>query len=126
VDRGVMSMSGLTAKTQEELKNIFAELISRVQPVFGDKLKKVILFGSYARGDYDAESDIDVMLILDQDDESLRKYNDILTEIDVDIDLKYGVVICSIMQNEQRFLKYQHALPFYTNVINEGVTLYEQ
>jgi predicted nucleotidyltransferase len=39
---------------------ILNELIERVRPVFGDKLKKVILFGSYARGDYDAESDVDI------------------------------------------------------------------
>jgi uncharacterized protein len=31
----------------------------------GEKLEKVILFGSYARGDYDEESDIDIMVIAD-------------------------------------------------------------
>jgi predicted nucleotidyltransferase len=119
-------MSELTAKTSAEIKNILNELVNRVQTVFGDKLKKVVLFGSYARGDYDAESDIDVMLILDDDDESLKNYNDILASIEVDIDLKHDVVLYSIMQNEKRFLKYQHALPFYTSVNNEGVILYEQ
>lgn len=119
-------MSGLIAKTPDEIKIILNELITRVQPVFGGKLKRAILFGSYARGDYDAESDIDIMFIIDDDDESIKKYNNVLTKIEVDIDLKYNVVLSSIMQNEARFRKYLYALPFYNNVNTEGVTLYEQ
>jgi tRNA nucleotidyltransferase (CCA-adding enzyme) len=60
----VTMLQELTAKSPEELKMILNELIERVRPVFGDKLKKVVLFGSYARGDYDAESDVDVMLMV--------------------------------------------------------------
>ena len=119
-------MNGLVAKTPDEVKLILNELITRVQPVFGEKLKRAILFGSYVRGDYDAESDIDIMFILDEDDESIKKYNNVLTKIEVDIDLKYNVLLSSIMQNEARFHKYLYALPFYTNVNSEGVTLYEQ
>jgi hypothetical protein len=43
----------LTAKSPEELNQILKELTERVLPLFGDKLKKIVLFGSYARGDYD-------------------------------------------------------------------------
>ena len=45
------------------------ELTSRVvlaaRDSLGDKLNKVILYGSYARGDYDDESDIDIMILAD-------------------------------------------------------------
>lgn len=57
-------MNNLMSKSKEDLDLILKELIEGVFPIFSDKLKRVILFGSYARGDYDEESDIDVMLML--------------------------------------------------------------
>ncbi len=56
-------MTRLTAKTESELKQILDELLKYVTPIFSEKLKRVILFGSYARGDYDEELDIDVMFL---------------------------------------------------------------
>ena len=61
-------MERLTAKSKEELDVILQELVNRTQPVFGNKLIKIVLFGSYARGDFDAESDIDVMVMVNEDD----------------------------------------------------------
>lgn len=31
---------------------------------YGDRLSKIILYGSYARGDFNEESDIDLMVVL--------------------------------------------------------------
>jgi predicted nucleotidyltransferase len=118
-------MNGLTAKTKEELKTITDELIGNIRPVFGDRLKKVILYGSYARGDYDEESDIDVMLMLNEDETALKEYSHKITDIVVELDLKYDVVLSTILQSEKKFIKYQDAMPFYSNVVNEGVVLYE-
>jgi len=119
-------MNDLTMKSNEELKIILKELIDRVNPLFGDKLKKVILFGSYARGDYDKESDIDVLLMLNEDEISLEKYSDKITDIVVELELKYDVVLSTILQSEKKFNKYQKAMPFYSNISTEGVVLYEQ
>ena len=41
-------MVHLTAKTETELKQILDELIQNIIPIFDKKLKRVILFGSYA------------------------------------------------------------------------------
>lgn len=65
-------MPYLTAKTPAELKLILDELIQKILPIFGSKLKRVILFGSYARGDYDEESDIDVMFLIDDEAKTLQ------------------------------------------------------
>ena len=54
-------MHNLRARTREELNAVLNEVVSQIKPVFGDKLKKVVLFGSYARGDYDAESGREVL-----------------------------------------------------------------
>ena len=90
-------MSGLKAKTDAELKILLEALVNKLQPLFGERLKKVILFGSYARGDYDEESDIDIMLLLNQDEEILKEYSDKISEIIVDLDLEYNVVLSTIL-----------------------------
>ncbi|WHH59487.1 nucleotidyltransferase domain-containing protein [Petroclostridium sp. X23] len=81
-------MAVLSTKTQEEVKEITSEFVRKVKPVFGDKFKKVILFGSYARGDYDAESDIDILVMVDEDDTAIRKYKHDIIEIDSEINMK--------------------------------------
>ena len=40
------------------------ELSKEIKKEFGDKIDKIILFGSYARGDNDKDSDIDLLLIV--------------------------------------------------------------
>jgi predicted nucleotidyltransferase len=120
-------MIRLTAKTEAELKQILDELIKGVIPIFGEKLKRVILFGSYARGDYDEESDIDVMFLIDDDAKILHnKYRKAVREIISDIDFKYSTLLCSVLQNEHDFYECVNSIPFYKNVKMEGITLYGQ
>ena len=87
---------------------------------------KVILYGSYARGDYDAESDVDVMFIIDEDDVNIMKYRRGVRLAMSGIDLKYDVLVCGHVQNYNRFIKYMNDVPFYENVSREGIVYYEQ
>ena len=49
----------------DEIRNILRELKKGLTEIFGESLKSVILFGSYARGDaHPPDSDIDVMIVL--------------------------------------------------------------
>jgi len=121
------AMVHLTAKTEIELKQILDELIQNSIPIFDKKLKRVILFGSYARGDYDEESDIDVMFLIDDEAKILSsKYRKPVRRIIADIDWKYEVLLCSVLQNEQDFYAAVNSIPFYHNVEKEGITLYGQ
>jgi len=51
-------------RTREDIAPILDELKARLVALLGDKLDSIILYGSYARGDADEDSDIDVMVIL--------------------------------------------------------------
>ena len=44
-----------------DLQALLNETTAGLREIFGEKLDSVILYGSYARGDYDEESDVDVM-----------------------------------------------------------------
>jgi len=120
-------MPYLTAKTPAELKHILDKLIQNVIPIFGSKLKRVILFGSYARGDYDEESDIDVMFLIDDEAKTLQsKYRKPVQRVISAINWDYDVLLCSILQNEQDFYAVVEDIPFYHHVEKEGITIYEQ
>jgi predicted nucleotidyltransferase len=120
-------MTKLTAKTEAELKQILDELIKNVIPIFDEKLKRVILFGSYARGDYDEESDIDVMFLIDDDAQTLNgKYRKSVRRAISKIGLEHDILLCSVLQNEHDFYECINNIPFYKNVEREGITLYGQ
>ncbi len=111
-------------KSQTEVMEILKRYLELVRPVLGERLKSVILYGSYARGDFEVGSDIDIMLMVDNED--LREYNDRLIKIEVDINLSNDVLIVPIAVSEGKLMRYKDAVPFYRNVINEGKVLYEQ
>ena len=50
------------------------KLTKGVQEIFGERAKKVILYGSYARGDFNKHSDIDIMILTDIPEEEMYKY----------------------------------------------------
>ena len=57
-----------------KIDKILKQFISQVSNLIGNRLKKVILYGSYARGDYGKNSDIDIMILTDFNDEELVEY----------------------------------------------------
>ncbi len=51
----------ITMCTRSELQALLREVSHASSKLYGDKLNKIILYGSYARGDQTEESDIDIM-----------------------------------------------------------------
>ena len=47
------------------IHTLLTQYLSEVQKIYGSHLKRVILYGSYARGDYTADSDVDIMMLVD-------------------------------------------------------------
>ncbi len=52
-------------RTSSPIKDLLQELKIELQKRYGNKLRKIMLFGSYARGEYRSDSDIDIAVILD-------------------------------------------------------------
>ena len=103
------------------IKNCDFNLIDGVNEILGSRVKKIILYGSYARGDYDYESDIDIMILVDMMPEELVKHRRIFNDFSTDIDLNYNVVLSSKLQSKQFFNEWKNTLTFYQNVIKDGV-----
>ena len=85
----------------------------------------VILYGSYARGDYKADSDIDIMILLDLSDMDIKQYRHELSGETYDFNMDYDLDIKPIAKSQQHFQKWVDVYPFYANVKKEGVKLFD-
>ena len=95
-----------------EMQNLISEYVAAVKKIYGEHLKQVILYGSYARGDYTKDSDVDIMLLVDLDETELDTFSD-------------DIWMMPIVKNKKSFLRWSEAYPFYKNVKKEGISLYE-
>ncbi|MCI8345948.1 MAG: nucleotidyltransferase domain-containing protein [Clostridia bacterium] len=107
----------------ENINRSINELLKIINELFKDRAKKVILYGSYARGDYNNSSDIDVMILTDLTDEEIVEYRDKLWDLVYDIELNNNVILSPLVKNIDKFNYWLEVLPFYMNVQNEGVIL---
>jgi uncharacterized protein len=109
--------------TQHQVNEISNILATKAKEIFGDKLKEVILFGSFARGNASDESDIDIMLLVEMDRTDLSKYKNDICKISSDLGMQFNVLISPILQGTDEFNKFKKDLPFFRNVTHEGVRI---
>ena len=57
------------------MQNLIDQYISEIKKIYGLHLRKVILYGSYARGDFEQNSDVDIMILLDVSESDLKSYS---------------------------------------------------
>ncbi len=91
------------------------EFLRVLRERFRDSIEEVILFGSYARGDYDEESDIDVLIVGEVNFDELM---DVVT----DVLLKYGELVSPVVIRPKEFKRRKDS--FIKTVMSEGKPLY--
>lgn len=84
-------------------------------------ISRVYLYGSYARGDFDEESDIDILVTAQISSGELRQYRKIIADINSRLSLKYNVTVSIILKPESQFNLFSSYVPYYQNVVREGI-----
>jgi len=84
------------------------------------KLQKVILFGSYARGDFDEYSDIDLVVIKDTDERFVQRLVSVMAFVPRDV---AADVFVYTPQEFQAMI--QSGNSFIEQVLKDGITIYE-
>lgn len=114
----VVSALAKGGRSNESITILMLELRTRLADLYGGRLNGVYLYGSYARGDQDSESDVDVLIVLD----TLSDYG---AEVDrtgpliSELALRYGVSVSRVFLSVQDWLNRQ--TPFLLNVREEAV-----
>ena len=111
-------------KLPAQINNAIQQFISGVKDILGERVKKIILYGSYARGDYTNSSDIDIMILTDFSDEELTKYRMKIRDLACDLELENDIIISPIVRNIEKYNNWINVIPFYMNVQKEGVVLH--
>jgi predicted nucleotidyltransferase len=111
---------GMTKKKIEEVVERFAE---EAKKIYGSNLQEIILYGSCARGDYEKDSDIDLLILLDVPQESISLERNRILDVADKMDLDYDVVLAPVFQNYAVYQKYIAVSVFYQNVQREGVKI---
>lgn len=88
--------------------------------VYGGDIVEIFLYGSYARGDYSSESDIDIVAIVKGDRLELQKKLKAIWDMSAEIGLENDVIVSPMVIPYDEFLRYRKSLPYYRNIIKEG------
>lgn len=101
------------------IKSMSLALIS----VYGDSLRRIVLYGSYARGTQTEESDVDIALVLDKDPE--KQTTEKMVRCVAQYELECGRVLSVVEIQESKFDVWKSSLPFYKNIDREGIVLWK-
>jgi predicted nucleotidyltransferase len=103
------------------IKAILRKLKKGLTEIYGEQLKAVILFGSYARGDArPPDSDIDVMIVL-KDEFNYREAQKRSIEFVASLCLENDVVITRKFASEKKFE--ESKMPLFLNIRAEGLAI---
>lgn len=109
--------------TDDMIRTVVEQYAAAAQQIYGSLLYAVILFGSCARGDYDSESDIDLLVLLHAAPEEIPDMRKKMRPVADKLDLEYDCVISATFQSKQQFDAYKPASVFYQTVEREGLRI---
>jgi predicted nucleotidyltransferase len=114
-------LAEMMKKPTPKLHPLLRRLTRELKKIYGPRLKKIVLFGSYARGEAAPDSDIDILVVL-ENLKSAYKESDRLSPLLADLSIKYNIVpFCLPIRSTE----YEKAdTPLLVNVHREGVVVY--
>lgn len=106
--------------TKVQLDNISKQIVKSYHSVYGNDIVAIYLYGSYAREDYDNESDIDITAIVKGNRPDLQKQLKQVWDMSADIGLENDVVVSPTVIPYDEYEEYKQTLPYYINIWKEG------
>lgn len=103
---------------KSQVSQLLQDLREGLELIYGPRLRGVYLYGSYARGEADPESDVDILVVL-EDFEHYGREVERTGQLGADLSLKHGVSISQVFVRERDWL-YGETI-FLANVREEAI-----
>ena len=109
--------------SKKELVSLLKDMCSRLEYLYKEDLKAIVIYGSYARNQETSDSDIDIALMVK---ESNKERRNLMVAIVSEYELIIGKTISAIEIEEYRYDKWKDIMPFYKNIKKEGIVLWKK
>ena len=103
-----------------EKNQLLMKYIEGVKKIYGSNIDRIILFGSFARGEQREDSDIDIMILLKVSDEEAKKYQKELFDVTYDFNMDNDVEINPMAHNVHLFEKWVDAVSIFLEYQKRG------
>jgi len=117
---GIRLMQSREATGNKIIAKALTEFKAELRRIYGQRLKQVILYGSYARGSARADSDLDLAVVLKGKVKPGKEIDRMLDAV-VEMNLNYQVLISVYPVSEQDFLFRKS--PLLMNIHKEGARI---
>ncbi len=109
--------------SNRSLKHEVDLLIDDLCAIYMGKIDRIVLYGSYARGEQDPGSDVDIAVLL-KTPASLSE-NKAMYECVSAHELNCGVVLSVVHIDKKQYSDWISTIPFYKNIEKEGIVLWK-
>ena len=106
--------------TEAQLNKIMKSMIECYKQVYGNDIVDIVLYGSYARGDYMEGSDIDIVAVVRGQRLDLQEKLKLVWDASAEIGLENDVIVSPTVIPYDEYVKYKETLPDYRNISEEG------
>lgn len=105
---------------KDQLASLIKKVVSSYEETYGNDIVGIYLYGSYSRGDYTNESDIDFAAIVHGDRRILQDKLYAVWDRSYNIGTEYDIIVSPTVIPYDEFETYRDRLPYYQNIVKEG------
>lgn len=105
---------------RKDIQHILHELKEGLAHIYGERLRAVYLFGSYARGEADSDSDVDILIVLSDMENYAAELRRTSQRVG-GLSFKHEVTLSIIFAREAEW--HTDTLPLFSNVRVEGISV---
>lgn len=106
--------------TEIQLNKILKRMVAYYRQIYGEAIEDILLYGSYARGDYAEDSDIDIVAVVHGERVELQGKLKVLWDASAEVGLENDIIVSPAVIPYDEYMKYKDTLPYYRNIAEEG------